>query len=202
MTRVFTDEGESIPVTVLEITPNRVTQIKSPDTDGYSALQLHMALVTLRVSTRRLPGICQGGWVAGTAIREFSVDQSALSNYSVGAEITVWKFSRRARWSTSPGLPSVGFRGLHQARHNFSSNRASHGNSVSHNAPFHRYGARSGPSIPGKRMAGHLGAVKTTVQNLTVVRVDRDRNPLLIKGAVPGAKGGDVVVRPSVKAGA
>ncbi len=203
MTRVFTDEGESIPVTVLEITPNRVTQIKSPDTDGYSALQVtHGARRATRVNKALAGHFAKAGVVAGTAIREFSVDQSALSNYSVGAEIAVEIFEAGQMVDVTGTSIGKGFAGSIK-RHNFSSNRASHGNSVSHNAPGSIGMAQDpGRVFPGKRMAGHLGAVKTTVQNLTVVRVDRDRNLLLIKGAVPGAKGGDVVVRPSVKAGA
>jgi len=203
MTRVFTDEGESIPVTVLEITPNRVTQIKSPDSDGYSALQV--AHGTRRASrvTKALAGhYAKAGVVAGSGIKEFTVDQGALSGYTVGAEITVEIFEAGQMVDVTGTSIGKGFAGAIK-RHNFSSNRASHGNSRSHNSPGSIGMAQDpGRVFPGKRMAGHLGAVKTTVQNLTVVRVDRDRNLLLIKGAVPGAKGGDVVVRPSIKAGA
>lgn len=203
MTRVFTDEGESIPVTVLEITPNRVTQIKSPDTDGYSALQTtHGARRASRVNKALAGHFAKAGVTAGTAIREFTVDQAALSGYAVGAEITVEIFEAGQMVDVTGTSIGKGFAGAIK-RHNFSSNRASHGNSISHNSPGSIGMAQDpGRVFPGKRMAGHLGAVKTTVQNLTVVRVDRDRNLLLIKGAVPGAKGGDVVVRPSVKAGA
>lgn len=203
MTRVFTDEGESIPVTVLEITPNRVTQIKSPDTDGYSALQItHGARRASRVNKALAGHFTKAGVTAGTAIREFTVDQAALSGYAVGAEITVEIFEAGQMVDVTGTSIGKGFAGAIK-RHNFSSNRASHGNSISHNSPGSIGMAQDpGRVFPGKRMAGHLGAVKTTVQNLTVVRVDRDRNLLLIKGAVPGAKGGDVVVRPSVKAGA
>jgi len=203
MTRVFTDEGESIPVTVLEITPNRVTQIKSPDTDGYSALQItHGARRASRVGKALAGHFAKAGVVAGSGIREFTVDQGALSGYAVGSEITVEIFEAGQMVDVTGTSIGKGFAGSIK-RHNFSSNRASHGNSRSHNSPGSIGMAQDpGRVFPGKRMAGHLGAVKTTVQNLTVVRVDRDRNLLLIKGAVPGAKGGDVVVRPSVKAGA
>ena len=130
------------------------------------------------------------------------MDQAALSGYAVGAEITVEIFEAGQMVDVTGTSIGKGFAGAIK-RHNFSSNRASHGNSISHNSPGSIGMAQDpGRVFPGKRMAGHLGAVKTTVQNLTVVRVDRDRNLLLIKGAVPGAKGGDVVVRPSVKAGA
>lgn len=203
MTRVFTDEGESIPVTVLEITPNRVTQIKSPDTDGYSALQL--ASGTRRASrvTKALAGhYAKAGVVAGSGLKEFAVDQGALSGYAVGSEITVEIFQTGQMVDVTGTSIGKGFAGTIK-RHNFSSNRASHGNSRSHNVPGSIGMAQDpGRVFPGKRMSGHLGAVKTTVQNLVVVRVDAARNLLLVKGAVPGAKGGDVTVRPSVKAGA
>lgn len=203
MTRIFTDEGESIPVTVLEITPNRVTQIKSPDTDGYSALQVaHGARRASRVTKALAGHYAKAGVVAGSGIKEFTVAQDALSNYSVGGEITVEIFEAGQKVDVTGTSIGKGFSGSIK-RHNFSSNRASHGNSRSHNSPGSIGMAQDpGRVFPGKRMAGHLGSVKTTVQNLVVVRVDRDRNLLLIKGAVPGSKGGDVVVRPSVKAGA
>lgn len=203
MTRVFTDEGESIPVTVLEITPNRVTQIKSPDSDGYSALQVtHGARRASRVTKALAGHFAKAGVVAGSGIKEFTIDQGALSGYSVGSEVTVEIFEAGQMVDVTGTSIGKGFAGSIK-RHNFSSNRASHGNSRSHNSPGSIGMAQDpGRVFPGKRMAGHLGAVKTTVQNLIVVRVDRDRNLLLIKGAVPGAKGGDVVVRPSVKAGA
>jgi large subunit ribosomal protein L3 len=203
MTRVFTDEGESIPVTVLEIAPNRVTQIKSPDTDGYSALQLaHGTRRASRVNKALAGHYAKAGVVAGSGIKEFTVAQDALSNYAVGAEISVEIFEAGQKVDVTGTSIGKGFSGSIK-RHNFASNRASHGNSRSHNSPGSIGMAQDpGRVFPGKRMAGHLGAVKTTVQNLVVVRVDRERNLLLIKGAVPGAKGGDVVVRPSVKAGA
>jgi large subunit ribosomal protein L3 len=203
MTRVFTDEGESIPVTVLEIAPNRVTQIKSPDSDGYSALQVAHGTRRANRVTKALAGhYAKAGVVAGSGIKEFTVGQDALSNYAVGAEITVEIFEAGQKVDVTGTSIGKGFSGSIK-RHNFSSNRASHGNSRSHNSPGSIGMAQDpGRVFPGKRMAGHLGAVKTTVQNLVVVRVDRERNLLLIKGAVPGSKGGDVVVRPSVKAGA
>ncbi len=203
MTRVFTDEGESIPVTVLEITPNRVTQIKSPASDGYSALQV--AHGTRRASrvTKALAGhFAKAGVVAGSGVKEFTIDRAALSNYSVGSEITVEIFTVGQRVDVTGTSIGKGFAGAIK-RYNFSSNRASHGNSRSHNSAGSIGMAQDpGRVFPGKRMAGHLGAVRTTVQNLTIVRVDAERNLLLIKGAIPGAKGGDVMVRPSVKAGA
>ncbi|OIQ88430.1 50S ribosomal protein L3 [mine drainage metagenome] len=203
MTRVFTDEGESIPVTVLEITPNRVTQIKSPGSDGYSALQVaHGTRRASRVSKALAGHFAKAGVVAGSGMKEFTVDRAALPNYAVGSEITVEIFTAGQMVDVTGTSIGKGFAGAIK-RYNFSSNRASHGNSRSHNSAGSIGMAQDpGRVFPGKRMAGHLGAVKTTVQNLTVVRVDRERNLLLIKGAIPGAKGGDVVVRPSVKAGA
>jgi large subunit ribosomal protein L3 len=203
MTRVFTEDGESIPVTVLEVVSNRVTQIKSPDSDGYSALQVaHGARRASRVTKALAGHYAKAGVVAGSGIKEFTVPQDVLANYSAGSEITVEIFQEGQKVDVTGTSMGKGFAGAIK-RYNFSSNRASHGNSRSHNSAGSIGMAQDpGRVFPGKRMAGHLGAVKTTVQNLVVVRVDRERNLLLIKGAVPGSKGGDVVVRPSVKAGA
>lgn len=203
MTRIFTEDGASIPVTVLEVVPNRVTQIKSPGSDGYSALQVaHGTRRASRVSKALAGHYAKAGVVAGSGIKEFSVGQDVLANYSAGAEITVEIFQEGQKVDVTGMSIGKGFAGAIK-RHNFSSNRASHGNSRSHNVPGSIGMAQDpGRVFPGKRMPGHLGAIKTTVQNLVVVRVDRERNLLLIKGAVPGSKGGDVVVRPSVKAGA
>ncbi len=203
MTRVFTEDGESIPVTVLELAPNRVTQIKSPDSDGYSALQV--AHGTRRASrvTKALAGhYAKAGVMAGAGLKEFAMPQEALAHHAVGSEITVEIFQEGQKVDVTGISIGKGFAGGIK-RHNFSSNRASHGNSRSHNVPGSIGMAQDpGRVFPGKRMPGHLGAAKTTVQNLVVVRVDRERNLLLIKGAVPGSRGGEVVVRPSVKAGA
>lgn len=203
MTRVFTEDGESIPVTVLEVVSNRVTQIKSPDSDGYSALQVaHGARRASRVTKALAGHYAKAGVVAGSGIKEFTVPQDVLANYSAGSEITVEIFQEGQKVDVTGTSMGKGFAGAIK-RYNFSSNRASHGNSRSHNSAGSIGMAQDpGRVFPGKRMAGHLGAVKTTVQNLVVVRIDRERNLLLIKGAVPGSKGGDVVVRPSVKAGA
>jgi len=203
MTRVFTEDGESIPVTVLEVVSNRVTQIKSPGSDGYSALQVAHGNRRASRVTKALAGhYAKAGVVAGSGIKEFTVPQDVLANYSAGSEITVEIFQEGQKVDVTGISLGKGFAGAIK-RYNFSSNRASHGNSRSHNSAGSIGMAQDpGRVFPGKRMAGHLGAVKTTVQNLVVVRVDRERNLLLIKGAVPGSKGGDVVVRPSVKAGA
>ncbi|MBU3736347.1 MAG: 50S ribosomal protein L3 [Methylobacterium sp.] len=203
MTRVFTEDGESVPVTVLEVVSNRVTQIKSPDTDGYSALQVaHGARRASRVNKALAGHYAKAGVTAGSGIQEFTIAQDQLASYAAGAEITVEIFQEGQKVDVTGTSIGKGFAGAIK-RHNFRSNRASHGNSRSHNVPGSIGMAQDpGRVFPGKRMPGHLGSVKTTVQNLVVVRVDRERNLLLIKGAVPGSKGGDVVVRPSVKAGA
>jgi large subunit ribosomal protein L3 len=203
MTRVFTDDGESIPVTVLEMTPNRVAQIKTQDSDGYSAIQV--AYGTRRASrvSKSIAGhLAKAGVVAGRGLREFSLEQSELANFSAGGEVTVGIFKVGQKVDVTGVTQGKGFAGAIK-RYHFSSNRASHGNSLSHNSAGSIGMAQDpGRVFPGKRMAGHLGAVQRTVQGLEVVRIDSERNLLLIKGAVPGSKGGDVTVRPSVKAGA
>lgn len=201
MTRVFTDEGESIPVTVLEMTPNRVTQIKSPGSDGYSALQVTYGERRVSRVSKALAGhYAKAGVTAGRGITEFRLPQDALSTYEGGSEVTVEIFQPGQIVDVTGTSIGKGFSGTIK-RHNFRSGRASHGNSKSHNVPGSIGMAQDpGRVFPGKRMSGHLGAVTKTVQNLVVVRVDRERNLLLIKGAVPGAKGGDVIVRPGVKA--
>lgn len=201
MTRVFTEDGESIPVTVLEVVPNRVTQIKTPQSDGYNGLQVAYGERRASRIGKALTGhYAKAGVAAGAGIKEFSVTEDVLANYAVGGNITVELFQPGQMVDVTGTSNGKGFAGAIK-RHNFSSNRASHGNSRSHNVPGSIGMAQDpGRVFPGKRMPGHLGAIKTTVQNLQVVRVDLERNLLLIKGAVPGSKGGDVVVRPAVKA--
>ncbi|MDZ4099692.1 MAG: 50S ribosomal protein L3 [Methylophilaceae bacterium] len=203
MTRIFTEEGESIPVTVLEVVPNRVTQIKTLQSDGYSGLQVaHGERRASRINKALTGHYAKAGVAAGSGIKEFSVTDDVLANYTVGGQITVEIFQPGQMVDVTGISLGKGFAGAIK-RHNFSSNRASHGNSRSHNVPGSIGMAQDpGRVFPGKRMPGHLGAAKTTVQNLQIVRVDAERNLLLIKGAVPGSKGGDVVVRPAVKAGA
>ncbi|HZV97975.1 MAG TPA: 50S ribosomal protein L3 [Methylophilaceae bacterium] len=201
MTRVFTEDGESIPVTVLEVVPNRVTQIKTPQSDGYTGLQVAYGERRASRIGKALTGhYAKAGVAAGAGIKEFPVTEDVLANYAVGGNITVELFQPGQMVDVTGTSNGKGFAGAIK-RHNFSSNRASHGNSRSHNVPGSIGMAQDpGRVFPGKRMPGHLGAIKTTVQNLQVVRVDAERNLLLIKGAVPGSKGGDVVVRPAVKA--
>ena len=203
MTRVFTEEGESVPVTVLEIKPNRVTQIKTPDSDGYSGLQVaYGERRSSRVSKALAGHYAKAGVTAGSGIKEFPVSADELANYSAGSQVSVDLFKEGQMVDVTGTSLGKGFAGAIK-RHHFSSNRASHGNSRSHNVPGSIGMAQDpGRVFPGKRMPGHLGSVKVTVQNLQIVRVDTERNLLLIKGAIPGSKGGDVVVRPAVKAGA
>ena len=201
MTRVFTDDGASIPVTVLEVIPNRVTQIKTVASDGYTSLQV--AHGTRRASrvTKALTGhYAKAGVAAGSGIKEFNVTADVLAGYQVGGNVTVEIFTPGQLVDVTGSSIGKGFAGAIK-RHHFKSNRASHGNSKSHNVPGSIGMAQDpGRVFPGKRMPGHLGDVTVTTQNLVVVRVDVERNLILIKGAIPGSKGGDVVVRPAVKA--
>jgi large subunit ribosomal protein L3 len=200
MTRLFTDEGESIPVTVLEVVPNRVTQIKTLENDGYTGLQVTFGERRASRVNKAIAGhFTKAGVSAGAGIKEFNVGSEVLSNYQIGANVTVEIFSAGQLVDVTGTSIGKGFAGAIK-RHHFSSNRASHGNSRSHNVPGSIGMAQDpGRVFPGKRMPGHLGDVKVTTQNLEVVRVDVERNLLLIKGAIPGAKGGDVVVRPAIK---
>jgi len=203
MTRVFTEEGESVPVTVLEIKPNRVTQIKTPGSDGYAGLQVaYGERRSSRVSKALAGHYAKAGVTAGSGLKEFPVAADELANFAAGSQVTVDLFKEGQMVDVTGTSLGKGFAGAIK-RHHFSSNRASHGNSRSHNVPGSIGMAQDpGRVFPGKRMPGHLGTVKVTVQNLQIVRVDAERNLLLIKGAVPGSKGGDVVVRPAVKEGA
>mgnify|MGYP001806347165 FL=1 len=203
MTRVFAEDGSSIPVTVLSVAANRVVQVKTQATDGYDSVQVAFGSKKANRVTKPLKGhYAKAGVEAGSALQEFPLTAEEIAQYQPGATISVEIFSAGQMVDVTGTSKGKGFSGVIK-RHNFSSNRATHGNSVSHNAPG-SIGQRQDPGrvFPGKRMAGHLGNVKVTTQNLEVVRVDAERGLLLIKGAVPGSKGGKVVVRPSVKAGA
>jgi len=201
MTRVFTEDGESVPVTVLEVVPNRVTQIKTLQSDGYNSLQVAFGERRPSRVNKALTGhFAKAGVTAGSGTKEFPVAADALANFAVGGNVTVEIFQAGQLVDVTGTSLGKGFSGAIK-RHHFSSNRASHGNSKSHNVPGSIGMAQDpGRVFPGKRMPGHLGSVKVTTQNLQVVRVDAERNLLLIKGAIPGSKGGDVVVRPAVKA--
>lgn len=203
MTRVFTEDGTSVPVTVVDVSNNRVTQIKTPATDGYTAVQV--AYGTRRKSrvTQPLAGhYAKAGVDAGRVLKEFTVTADDAAKLSLGAAVGIDLFQVGQMVDVTGTTQGKGFTGAIK-RHHFSSNRATHGNSRSHNSAG-SIGQNQDPGrvFPGKRMAGHYGAVKRTTQNLEIVRVDTERQLLLIKGAVPGSKGGDLIVRPSVKAGA
>jgi len=203
MTRVFAEDGASIPVTVLDMTANRVTQVKSPETDGYAAVQVTFgAKKANRVNKAEAGHFAKAGVEAGLDLVEFRVPVEKLSDLKAGDALSVELFAVGQLVDVSGTSQGKGFSGVIK-RHNFSSNRATHGNSRSHNTPGSIGMAQDpGRVFPGKRMAGQLGNVKRTVQNLEVVRIDVERQLLLVRGAVPGSKGNDVVVRPSVKAGA
>jgi large subunit ribosomal protein L3 len=203
MTRVFTEDGVSVPVTVLDVSNNRVAQIKTPDSDGYAAVQV--AFGTRRPSrvNKSLAGhLAKAGVEAGSVLKEFPVSAEDLVALKPGDQVSVSIFAVGQKVDVTGQTIGKGFQGGIK-RHHFSSQRATHGNSVSHNAPG-SIGMNQDPGrvFPGKRMAGHLGDVKRTQQNLEVIRVDVERQLLLVKGAVPGSKGSDLIVHPAVKAGA
>ena len=201
MTRIFTEDGESIPVTVLEVSGNRVTQVKTEETDGYNAIQVAFgSKKPSRVSKPLAGHYAKAGVEAGEMLKEFHIDADKLADIKVGSTLSVEMFSVGQKVDVTGVTIGKGFAGAIK-RHHFSSNRASHGNSVTTRAPG-SIGNRQDPGrvFPGKRMAGHLGDAQRTTQNLVVARVDVERQLLLVRGAVPGAKGGKIVVRPAVKA--
>jgi large subunit ribosomal protein L3 len=200
MTRVFADDGSAIPVTVLDVGGNRVTQVKTPDTDGYAAVQV--AFGTRRASRVGKPmagHLAKAGVTAGEVLREFPVSTDEIAKFKPGDIVGVDTFEVGQLVDVTGTTKGRGFSGV-ITRHNFSSNRASHGNSRSHNTPGSISMAQDpGRVFPGKRMAGQYGNVTRTVQTLPVVRVDKERGLLLVKGCVPGADGGQVVVRVAAK---
>jgi len=201
MTRLFTEEGESIPVTVIEAAPNRVTQVKTEDTDGYGAVQVTMG--TRRASLINKPAtghFARAGVQAGDGLWELRIPKGETTELEAGAEITVAMFEAGEKVDVTGISKGKGFAGTVK-RHNFGMQDATHGNSVSHRAPG-SIGQNQTPGrvFKGKKMAGHMGDERVTTQNLEVVRVDLERNLLLVKGTVPGARGGQVTVRPSIKA--
>jgi large subunit ribosomal protein L3 len=203
MTRVFTDEGSSLPVTVLEVSNNRVAQVKSADIDGYTAVQVAYGTRRPgRVNKASAGHFAKAGVEAGSVLKEFTVNADQLASLQPGAVISVEIFQPGQLVDVTGVSKGKGYAGTIK-RYNFASGRASHGNSRSHNVPGSIGMAQDpGRVFPGKRMTGHLGDVQKTVQNLEIVRVDVERQLLLVKGAVPGAQGGNVIVRPAVKAGA
>jgi large subunit ribosomal protein L3 len=203
MTRIFTDDGASLPVTVLDVSNNRVTQIKTADNDGYSAVQVAFgARRASRVNKAAAGHFAKAGVEAGSVLKEFTVSAEEAADLKAGAVVGVDQFKVGQKVDVTGTTIGKGYAGTIK-RYNFASGRATHGNSKSHNVPGSIGMAQDpGRVFPGKRMTGHLGDVQRTVQNLEIARIDAERQLLLVIGAVPGAKGGDVVVRPAVKAGA
>jgi large subunit ribosomal protein L3 len=201
MTRIFTEDGKTIPVTVVDVSDNRVSQLKTKDVDGYSAVQVTFGERKASRVTRPLAGHwAKAGVRAGQLVREFRVSEDSLSNWHLGGFLRVNETFTVGQKIDVQGVSiGKGFAGTIK-RHNFHSQRASHGNSRSHNVPGSISMAQDpGRVFPGKKMAGHLGDETVTVQNLEVVRLDLERQLLLVKGAVPGSKDGFLVLRPAVK---
>ena len=200
MTRVFTEQGDSIPVTVIEVSPNRVTQVKTVETDGYSALQVTMGSKRNNLVIKPEAGhYSKAGVEAGEGLWELRLEGAEGADLETGAELNVEQFEIGQKVDVTGTSIGKGFAGGVK-RHNFAMQDATHGNSVSHRAPGSIGQCQTpGRVFKGKKMAGHMGDVRVTTQNLEVVKIDSERNLLLIKGAVPGAKNGQVTVRPSVK---
>lgn len=201
MTRIFTEEGESIPVTVLDVSNNRVTQVKLPDTDGYASVQVaYGSRKASRITKPQAGHFAKAGVESASILKEFRLDPARAAEFQPGAVVAVESVFEAGQQVDVTGTTiGKGFAGTIK-RHHFGSQRASHGNSRSHRVPGSIGQAQDpGRIFPGKRMAGHLGDVTRTVQNLDVVRVDVERGLLMVKGAVPGHAGADIVVRPAVK---
>ena len=203
MTRIFADDGSSIPVTVLDVSNNRVAQIKTPETDGYAAVQVTFGKRRPSRVCKALAGhLAKAGVEAGCLLKEFTVTTEDLNNIKPGDALSVSQFVVGQKVDVTGTTIGKGFSGGIK-RHHFGSQRASHGNSVSHNT-LGSTGMNQDPGrvFPGKKMPGQLGNVKRTQQNLEVIRIDEARQLLLVKGAVPGSKGSDLIVRPAMRAGA
>jgi len=200
MMRIFTDEGDSTPVTVLDVSNNRVAQIKTPETDGYTAVQVVYGQRRASRVTKAAAGhYAKAGVEAGTMLKEFRIDSTKAAELKAGDTIDASLFEVGQKIDVQGTSIGKGYAGTIK-RHNFASGRATHGNSRSHNVPGSIGMAQDpGRVFPGKRMTGHMGDVTVTTQNLEVARIDTERQLLLIKGAVPGAKNGQVVVKPAVK---
>ena len=200
MMRIFTDDGDAIPVTVLDVSNNRVAQVKTAATDGYAALQIVFGdRKASRVTKPAAGHLAKAGVVAGELMQEFRVAETVAAEYKPGAQIPVGVFAVGQLVDVQGTTIGKGFTGTIK-RHHFKSQRASHGNSRSHNVPGSISMAQDpGRVFPGKRMAGQYGNVTRTVQTLPVVRVDKERGLLLVKGSVPGADGGHIIVRVSAK---
>jgi len=199
MTRVFTEEGVSIPVTVVEVEANRVTQVRTLESDGYAAIQVTAgAKKANRVTKPEAGHFAKAGVEAGRGLWEFRLEND--EQFEVGAELTVELFNETKKVDVTGTSKGKGFQGAVK-RWNFRTQDMTHGNSLSHRAPGSIGQCQTpGRVFKGKKMAGHMGAERVTTQNLEIVRVDAERNLLLIKGAVPGSIGGNVIVKPAVKA--
>ncbi len=202
MTRVFTEDGVSVPVTLIEASKNRITQVQTQETDGYSAIQVTAGKKRAALVTKPLAGHYAKAKVeAGRGLWEFRVDDAQIGNYAVGGELKADELFKVGQAVDVAGVTKgKGFQGTIK-RHHFTMGDATHGNSLSHRAPG-SIGQRQTPGrvFPGKKMSGHMGAVNQTSMNLEVVRIDAERGLIAIRGAVPGAPGGDVIVRPAAKA--
>jgi len=200
MTRVFTDAGASVPVTVIEVEPNRVAQLKTLEADGYKAVQVTIGSRKASKVNKPMAGhYAKAGVEAGRGLWEFRLDDGEGEELQPGSEIKVDLFSNGQIVDVRGKTQGKGYQGTVK-RHNFRMQDATHGNSLSHRAPG-SIGQNQSPGrvFKGKKMSGHMGAVQRSQQNLEVVRVDLERNLLLVKGAVPGSKGGDVIVTPAIK---
>jgi large subunit ribosomal protein L3 len=201
MSRVFTEQGDSVPVTVIEVTPNRVSQLKDLETDGYRAVQVTAGVRRAGRVTKPMAGhFAKANVAPGRGVWEFTLADGEGADLQVGGELKVDYFTAGQKVDVTGVTIGKGFAGTIK-RHNFTMGDATHGNSLSHRAPG-SIGQNQSPGrvFKGKRMAGHMGNVKRSAQNLEVVRVDAERNLIAVKGAVPGPRGGDVIIRPAVKA--
>ena len=201
MTRIFTEAGESIPVTLIEATPNRITQVKTVESDGYSAVQVAVGTKRAALVNKPLAGHYAKAKVeAGRGLWEFRVDAKDLGNYQVGGELKADEVFKAGQIVDVAGVTKgKGFQGTIK-RHNFTMGDATHGNSLSHRSPG-SIGQRQTPGrvFPGKKMAGHMGARNQSTLNLQVVKIDSERHLIAVRGAVPGAPGGNVIIRPAAK---
>lgn len=203
MTRIFTEDGNSIPVTVIQALPNRVTRVKTPATDGYAAVQIATGTKKASRVSRPLAGqYAAAGTEPAEGLFEFRINDDQLEEFAPGTEITVERFEAGQYVDVSGTSIGKGYAGVIK-RHNFKTQDATHGNSLSHRAPG-SIGQNQSPGrvFKGKKMSGHMGNVRRTVQNLEIVRVDAEKNLLLVKGAVPGHADGRIFVKPAVKGGA
>ena len=200
MTRIFTEDGASVPVTVIEATPNRVSQVRTLDSDGYQAIQVAVGeRKASRVNKPEAGHLAKAGVEAGRGLWEFRLEGGEEGVPEVGGTLTVEQFQEGQMVDVRGPSKGAGFAGVVK-RHNFRMQRATHGNSLSHRAPGSIGQCQTpGRVFKGKKMAGHMGNVKRTAQNLEIVRVDAERNLILVKGSIPGSRGGDVIVTPAVK---